>query len=101
MKSTHFNLVDLVDCRVGNDDHRVRTFSTKTELQGYSMDTGYLFPSKSENAGGLLKYILLDDVAAQVSATNSLPGPPYDNSISKSSLDRENLAYLWMRSYDS
>ncbi|KAI9842850.1 MAG: hypothetical protein M1837_006871 [Sclerophora amabilis] len=56
IKSTHVNLVDLVETR--HTGVPVEVFASLDELRGYTIATAKYFPKHSAYAGGVLKYLL-------------------------------------------
>lgn len=62
IKETHVNLVDLVER--GRTGKRVRLFSSLEELRAYTISTGKFFPKEDAYAGGVLKFLLREILAA-------------------------------------
>ena len=62
IKETHVNLVDLVE--QGRTGKRVRLFPNLEGLRKYTMDTGKFFPKENAYAGGILKFLLREILAA-------------------------------------
>lgn len=62
IKETHVNLVDLVER--GRTGIPVRLFSSLEELRAYTIKTGKFFPKEDAYAGGVLKFLLREILAA-------------------------------------
>lgn len=62
IKDTHVNLVDLVER--GRTGKRVQLFPNLEGLRKYTMDTGKFFPKENAYAGGVLKFLLREILAA-------------------------------------
>ncbi|MCJ1344888.1 hypothetical protein MMC31_003093 [Peltigera leucophlebia] len=62
IREIHVNLVDLVE--QGRTGKRVRLFSSLEKLREYTIETGKFFPKESAYAGGVLKFLLREILAA-------------------------------------
>ncbi|KAM6503640.1 hypothetical protein JOM56_000583 [Amanita muscaria] len=56
IKSTHVNLVDFIDTRITGNP--VQKFATQEELRTYTKETHKIFPRRSAEESGVLKYLL-------------------------------------------
>lgn len=68
VKSTHVNIVDLIDTI--NTGQRVRVFGSVQELSTYTKESAKYFPKQNAYAGGVLKFLLRDILNPHAVAVN-------------------------------